>query len=153
MSKSNFLKIFFLILLLNAACNDDANINSAGPVAPNMKEMYQKEGKWEGRYLASLPCVDCDELITMLQLNEDLSYTLKFSYKGESKEIKEFQGFFHWIEEGELLKIGDPVLGEKVNYFKIVPNGLKQQPSKAVMPFQPFTFRNLKKILYFINSL
>ena len=69
MSKSNFLKIFFLIFLLNAACNDDANINSEGPVAPNMKEMYQKEGKWEGRYLASLPCVDYDELITMLQLN------------------------------------------------------------------------------------
>ncbi len=132
----------YIAIFFNVACDEGANQNATGPVAPNMKDIYQHEEKWEGRYLAFLPCVDCDELITMLHLIEDLSYTLKYSYKGKRKETIEFKGFFHWIEEGELFKSGDPVLGEKNNYFKIVPNGLKQLPSKAVMPFQPFTFRN-----------
>jgi len=131
MLKSFYLYLSFIAMFLSLACDDNANPNSTGPVAPNMKEMYQQEGKWEGRYLASLPCNDCDELITMLQINEDLSYILKYSYKGKSKEIVEFKGFIQWVEQDKIFKIGDPTLGEKVSHYKIIAGGLLQLDENA----------------------
>lgn len=113
--------IFILLFLM--ACND-GTISATGPMAPNMETMYQTKASWEGRYLASLPCNDCEGLVTMLQINEDLSYTKRYSYVGKSSEILEFKGSFDWTKEGEILRIGDPVLGERPEYYKIIPDGL-----------------------------
>lgn len=118
-------------MFFNVACDEGANQNATGTIAPNMKEIYQNEGNWVGRYLASLPCNDCDELISMMQINEDLSYKLKYCYKGKSKETIEFNGFFQWIEQDKTFKIGDPTLGEKISHYKIIAGGLLQLDENA----------------------
>ncbi len=132
MQKFIFLLIGQLFLFIFVSCENTGNISATGPVAPNMKEIYQTKPNWTGRYLATLPCNNCDGLITMLQLNEDLSYTNRYCYSGKSSEIIEFKGTFEWKTEGEIFRIGDPVLGEKAVYYKIIPAGIMQLDYNAI---------------------
>jgi copper homeostasis protein (lipoprotein) len=134
MKKANILTVIICNLFLLLACGDDQMGSATGPVAPSMQDLYQQEPTWVGRYFGFLPCADCDGMATTIELNEDYSYILKYCYLGKSKEVIEFKGYFEWEKEGEVIRIGDPTLGEKSTYYQLSLDGLTQMKN-ANEPF------------------
>lgn len=59
---------------------------------------------WAGTYTGTLPCADCEGILTSLTLNEDLTYLLKTRYqnKGEAPGIEKM-GHFEWASDGKTI--------------------------------------------------
>ncbi|MFZ4863829.1 copper resistance protein NlpE [Sphingobacterium sp. Mn56C] len=54
-----------------------------------------------GIYSGNLPCVDCDAISTVLEINRDQSYVLRYTYEGKSAD--EFVKEGSWeIEKNKL---------------------------------------------------
>lgn len=73
---------------------------------------------WAGVYEGTVPCADCEGIKTVLELNEDNSYSLSETYLGKPEKNSEVKrtGNLSWNEaESEVtLKNGDDVMQYKV---------------------------------------
>lgn len=47
-----------------------------------------------GGYTGDLPCVDCEAISTLLELNRDNSYVLTYTFEGKSNDTFVKQGFW-----------------------------------------------------------
>lgn len=73
---------------------------------------------WAGVYEGTLPCADCEGIKTVIEINEDNTYTLSQTYlKGpeNSTDLKS-EGTFSWNNSGSniTLKNGDETMQYKV---------------------------------------
>ena len=84
---------FFLFLLL--ACTGQ----KTAPLSGTM-DNSQTSLDWIGIYKGILPCADCEGIVTMIQLNKDLTYTKLTQYQGKSLERFTQSGSFQWNEKG-----------------------------------------------------
>jgi uncharacterized lipoprotein NlpE involved in copper resistance len=57
---------------------------------------------WTGVYEGTTPCADCSGIKTVLDLKEDMTFTLSRSYLGKPEGKNEFKqkGDFNWDETG-----------------------------------------------------
>ena len=60
---------------------------------------------WEGSYLGTLPCADCEGLQTMISLNRDSTYFVETEYLGRSNKINLTMGTFSWDKSGGIIKL------------------------------------------------
>ena len=77
-----------------------------------------------GIYKGKLPCADCAEIETTLQLSEGFSYTLQRTYLGKQSKVEEKKGAFKWNEAGNAI-ILDNLENEPNQYF-VGENSLTQ---------------------------
>lgn len=62
---------------------------------------------WQGIYTGTLPCADCEGILTLVQLNSDLSYIHKTKYLGKDKTIFGTTGNFDWSDDGSTVTLID----------------------------------------------
>lgn len=72
-----------------------------------------------GTYSGNLPCVDCDAIKTVLQLNRDYSYKLVYFYEGKSNDA--------FVKEGSWELDKNKLILNGIDYaYKVVREGLYQ---------------------------
>ncbi|MFZ4262330.1 copper resistance protein NlpE [Sphingobacterium sp. HJSM2_6] len=92
---------------------------------PNVNQLQQSEGNVltgigiVGTYEGRLPCADCTNISTVLNLSNNKQYYLRYTYVGKSDEVFEHRG--RW-------KINDDILSlENIDYdYKISDKQLNQ---------------------------
>lgn len=75
---------------------------------------------YQGTYVGSLPCADCEAIETTIILTDD-SFVKEVVYKGKSKEIFRESGSFEWNKEGNTITM---VGIEKPNQYFVGENVL-----------------------------
>ena len=75
---------------------------------------------YQGTYVGSLPCADCEAIETTIILTDD-SFVKEVVYKGKSKEIFRESGSFEWNKEGNTITL---VGIEKPNQYFVGENVL-----------------------------
>lgn len=78
---------------------------------------------WDGTYQGTLPCADCEGIITTIILNSDGTFSSKEEYQKEPILIIENKGNFVWDNSGLIVALK----GESGDYkrsFKVVENAI-----------------------------
>lgn len=106
------LQFVLLVLLSSIGCNSkkhqgdkpyDDTLNNHVP------DMHTSENAldWEGSYQGVLPCADCEGIKTTINLNKNLSYTVKDEYLGKKDGVVESNGTFQWSDDGQRIFLSD----------------------------------------------
>lgn len=85
-----------LYLLGLAACTHQEK----GGQSTEAKKNKHQEADWVGVYRGVLPCADCEGIVTMIHLKNDLTYVKSMQYKGKSSELFTQSGSFQWNKKG-----------------------------------------------------
>ena len=79
---------------------------------------------WPGTYKGTLPCVDCQGILTELTLNNDNRYVLSTKYLGKDSVAKVENGNFSWTKEGNTIILAD--VKNKPGHYLIGENRVTQ---------------------------
>ena len=80
---------------------------------------------WDGVYVGTTPCANCEGIETELTLGKDKTFVLKTKYIGKGAEkIKTEKGTFSWDESGSVIVLNG--LEHKPNQYKVGENHLVQ---------------------------
>lgn len=123
-------KSIILILMITisfASCKGEKEINTDEVNADSTAvEMVSDDHNarisldYQGTYVGSLPCADCESIETTIILTDD-SFIKEVVYKGKSKEIFRESGSFEWNKEGNTITL----MGiEKPNQYFVGENVL-----------------------------
>lgn len=83
--------ILYALLVTLLSCQ--RNSASVGDTSRNALD-------WEGTYHGMLPCADCRGILTMIQLNEDNTFTMSMYYLGKGDAVQKKTGSFTWDDAG-----------------------------------------------------
>lgn len=108
-----------LILLSSMGCNSKKNHvdESSDDILENqIPDSHTSENAldWEGHYQGVLPCADCEGIKTTINLNNDLTYTIKDEYLGKKEGVFESRGTFEWSDDGQKIMLSDT---DRYTYF------------------------------------
>lgn len=63
---------------------------------------------WNGTYIGTLPCADCEGIETTLTLHSDRTYVLNTRYLGRNDDLQEERsGSFTWGSNGSIITLSD----------------------------------------------
>ena len=80
---------------------------------------------WDGVYVGTTPCANCEGIETELTLGKDKTFVLNTKYIGKGAEkIKTEKGTFSWDESGSVIVLNS--LEHKPNQYKVGENHLVQ---------------------------
>ena len=80
---------------------------------------------WDGIYVGTTPCANCEGIETELTLGKNKTFVLKTKYIGKGAEkIKTEKGTFSWDESGSVIVLNS--LEHKPNQYKVGENHLVQ---------------------------
>lgn len=80
---------------------------------------------WDGVYVGTTPCANCEGIETELTLGKDKTFVLKTKYIGKGAEkIKTEKGTFSWDGSGSVIVLNG--LEHKPNQYKVGENHLVQ---------------------------
>ena len=85
---------FLMIAVLIVSCK--SHKSTSLPTGDNSMTSLD----WNGTYVGTIPCADCEGLKTAITLNTDLTFTKKTQYVGKSDEISSVTGSFLWNKSG-----------------------------------------------------
>lgn len=80
---------------------------------------------WAGVYTGTLPCADCDGILTTLTLNQDLTYKRAITYKGRTVTPQIETGKFTWDKGGVTIFLQNADKSSP-NRYLVGENQLKQ---------------------------
>lgn len=80
---------------------------------------------WDGVYVGTTPCANCEGIETELTLGKNKTFVLKTKYIGKGAEkINTEKGIFSWDESGSVIVLNS--LEHKPNQYKVGENHLVQ---------------------------
>ena len=80
---------------------------------------------WDGVYVGTTPCANCEGIETELTLGKDKTFVLKTKYIGKGAEkINTEKGTFSWDGSGSVIVLNG--LEHKPNQYKVGENHLVQ---------------------------
>ncbi|QDO93311.1 META domain-containing protein [Formosa sediminum] len=82
-----------MITVLIASCKTNKDTALTGDNSMNSLD-------WNGIYVGTTPCADCEGIKTVIELNSDLTFTEKTKYLGKSKTVNTETGSFSWDKTG-----------------------------------------------------
>lgn len=77
---------------------------------------------WNGTYLGTLPCADCEGVETKLEINFDGTFVLTENYLGKEDSQFVYQGKFNWNAAGNTIAV--PSESEEIIQFFVAENQL-----------------------------
>ena len=106
----------FVLLIVGFSCvNNKTNVKQFAANEGNAMKEISVVGTYEGK----LPCADCSTIATILSLDNNKNYRLRYKYVGKSEEIFEHKG--KWNVRKDILSL------ENIDYgFKISDDQLNQ---------------------------
>lgn len=116
MQKLSYILILVIGLIFAISCiNNKTNVNQLLASEDNALKGIGLLGTYEG----NLPCADCTMISTLLSLDKNKNYHLRYVYVGKSEEVFERTG--KWKVDKDILSL------ENVDYnYKILDNQLNQ---------------------------
>lgn len=105
-----YISFVFLLLTIALSC---VNNQKSLAAKENNEAMKQLSVNISGIYSGNLPCVDCEAINTMLELNPDNSYVLRYIYEGKSND--QFVKKGEWSMEKNTLSLEGVDYQYKVN--------------------------------------
>lgn len=117
MRRSLFTICFAILLIgLGYSCiNSRSNVNQVVGAEDNILRGLSVVGIYKGR----LPCADCSNITTVLHLDNDRNYQMRYVYVGKSEEVFEYKG--KWSVDRGILSL------ENIDYsFKVAKDQLNQ---------------------------
>ncbi len=117
--KLHFITISVLALAI-MSCNTGGQINKQ---AMNT-HTSQNSLDWAGAYRDTLPCADCEGMLTEIVLNSDLTYKMGTSYLGKSGEVFRSEGKFSWSKDGSTITLNGIDATKESNQYKVGENKL-----------------------------
>lgn len=97
--KLNYKILVLIIILSVSACTAPKSSVNAIPDSHNSQNSLD----WEGVYIGTIPCADCEGIRTMINLSKDLTYVMETKYQGKSEEVYKSKGTFSWDKSGSFL--------------------------------------------------
>ncbi|KPQ15064.1 MAG: NlpE family lipoprotein [Algoriphagus marincola HL-49] len=85
--------------------NEDFPETIEVPINPTPGDNSMNALDWEGTYVGTLPCADCEGIETELTINYDGTYSYKTTYLGKETEAEEVTGTFQWDENGSVITL------------------------------------------------
>jgi len=79
---------------------------------------------WAGTYRDTLPCADCEGILTEIVLNSDLSYKMGTSYLGKNGKIFRLEGKFNWSKDESTIILNGVDATKESNQYKVGENKL-----------------------------
>lgn len=113
-----FFMAFAILVFVSCMSKKATNI----PVGDNSMNAVD----WPGVYAGTLPCADCEGILTELKLNQDLTYSLSQTYQGRSEQPIKRSGKFSWNSEGTKITLDNAHTGGSGNNFQVGENLLFQ---------------------------
>lgn len=116
MQKLSYILVVVIGLIFAISCiNNKTNVNQLLASEDNALKGIGLLGTYEG----NLPCADCTMISTLLSLDKNKNYHLRYVYVGKSEEVFERTG--KWKVDKDILSL------ENVDYnYKILDNQLNQ---------------------------
>ncbi|TDK45536.1 copper resistance protein NlpE [Algoriphagus formosus] len=112
MRKINLLTLISLFIFFSCqseknteTVNDDFPETIEVPMNPSPGDNSMNALDWEGTYVGTLPCADCEGIETELTINYDGTYSYKTNYLGKELEAEEVTGTFQWDENGSVITL------------------------------------------------
>lgn len=132
MKKNTLLLQLFAALSLFSACgeNNDSQTTATSPdttvqaAIPDMAHNSANSLDWNGTYTGTLPCADCEGILTTITLNPDKTFVIITTYKGKSDKAIEEKGSFTWNEAGNTITITR--LQDRPTQYQVGENKLTQ---------------------------
>ena len=111
-----FIKLTALSLILFTSCNSNEKQNSE-TVSENSVEEEEEEVvidshtsenslDWEGTYVGTLPCGDCDGIERTITIKEQ-AFKAKDNHLGKKDGVFESRGYIKWIDNGQKIVLSD----------------------------------------------
>lgn len=100
---------FILVLLISVAftaCKTQQK--STAPKTPShiiVGDNSQTSLDWAGDYTGTLPCADCEGILTTITLNKDLTYKRATTHKGKTITPNIESGKFIWEKGGSSIQL------------------------------------------------
>jgi len=90
---------------------------------------------WPGTYIGTLPCADCEGILTTLKLNADLTYERSSSYSGKTTETFTDKGKFQWNDLGNIITLNNADQPSKflVGENRVIQLDMQGQPVTGVL--------------------
>lgn len=117
--KQHFITILVLAIA-TLSCKTGGQINKQ---AMNT-HTSQNSLDWAGTYRDTLPCADCEGMLTEIVLNSDLTYKMGTSYLGKSGEVFRSEGKFSWSKDGSTITLNGVDATKESNQYKVGENKL-----------------------------
>ncbi|MVZ62850.1 copper resistance protein NlpE [Sphingobacterium humi] len=116
MQKLSYILVVLIGVIFAFSCiNNKKNVNQLLATEDNALKGIGLLGTYEG----NLPCADCSMISTLLSLDKNKQYHLRYIYVGKSEEVFERRG--NWSVNKGILTL------ENVDYnYKIMDNQLNQ---------------------------
>ena len=112
MRKINLLTLISLFIFFSCqseknteTVNDDFPETIEVPMNPSPGDNSMNALDWEGTYVGTLPCADCEGIETELTINYDGTFSYKTTYLGKESEAEEVTGTFQWDENGSVITL------------------------------------------------
>jgi uncharacterized lipoprotein NlpE involved in copper resistance len=70
--------------------------------------MNAEQKEWQGTYVGTIPCADCEGIETELTLNDDQTYTMREIFRGKDDKAVTTDGKFVWDVNGTTITLNSP---------------------------------------------
>ena len=109
-----FIKLTALSLILFTSCNSNEKQNSETVSENSVEEeevvidSHTSENSldWEGTYVGTLPCGDCDGIERTITIKEQ-AFKAKDNHLGKKDGVFESRGYIKWIDNGQKIVLSD----------------------------------------------
>ncbi|MBK9357677.1 MAG: copper resistance protein NlpE N-terminal domain-containing protein [Bacteroidales bacterium] len=121
------MNLFILAAAFIAAIAPGCKTQKSAPAGPTKIVIGDNSSvslDWPGVYTGTVPCADCEGIITTITLNNDQTYMISTVYKGKSYKVCENSGKFSWDEAGNTIKLGG--ISDAPNRYLVGENKLIQ---------------------------
>jgi heat shock protein HslJ len=113
MMKLQLLNLILLFAVISCKTSEKATSQSADT------HNSQNSLDWAGTYRDTMPCADCEGILTEIVLNNDLSYKMGTSYLGKNGEVFQSKGKFSWNKNGSTITLNGIDATKESNQYKV----------------------------------
>jgi len=99
-----FVVLSFVLLSCQQAGNEAAQASPETSV-PDAAHTSMNALDWSGTYTGTVPCADCEGIVTTLTIDRSNAYTLTLRYQGKSDEVYTKEGVFGWETDGNRIRM------------------------------------------------
>lgn len=89
--------------------NKQTENEDGAPIEQSMMDAHTSQISldWAGIYEGTMPCADCEGIEIVIELNEDLTYVVQYTYMGKPENENTFnnEGPFTWNDDGNSISL------------------------------------------------
>jgi heat shock protein HslJ len=98
--------VIFAIGLGLSACKQKSPTNQeTGAIVIATVDNSRTSVDWQGTYTGTVPCADCQGILTQITLKSDNTFSMQMEYLGKGNQAITFEGAFQWDDAGGIITL------------------------------------------------